>query len=68
MRNCKLIGGGHYGSHLGCRTKQDLNKINPYMKFGGNRVINDYAWLIVHKSKLIGGSHFVGHLGYSLSD
>ena len=33
--------GGHFGGHLGYRTKREFDKSNPYMKFGGNRVIND---------------------------
>ena len=32
----KLIGGGN----LGYRTNQEFDKSNPYIKFGGNQVIN----------------------------
>ena len=41
VHKCKLIGGGHYGGHLGYQTKREFDKSNPYIKFGGNRVIND---------------------------
>ena len=42
-----LIGGRHFGGHLGYQTKpilkleREFDKSNPYMKFGGNTVIND---------------------------
>ena len=42
-----MIGGSHFGGHLGYPTKsilkleREFDKSNPYMKFGGNRVIND---------------------------
>ena len=47
VHKCKLTGGGHFGGHLGYRTKpifklgREFDKSNPYMKFGSNRVIND---------------------------
>ena len=37
----KLIGGDHFGGHLGYRTNQEFDKSNTYIKFGGNLVIND---------------------------
>ena len=46
VHKCNLIGGGHFGGHLGYQTKpilkleQEFDKSNPYMKFGGNPVIN----------------------------
>ena len=41
----QLIGCGHFGGHLGYQTNRKFDKSNPYMKFGGNRVINDYGRL-----------------------
>ena len=45
VHKCKLIGGGLFGSHLGYWQKREFDKSNPFMKFGGNRVINDHGRL-----------------------
>ena len=42
---CKLIGGSHFCGYLCYRTNREFDKSNPYIKFGGNKVINHYGRL-----------------------